>query len=626
MCTTLGFAIEDQDARAAYGAYEAGCHFGDALGCVGQGRLLLGEHGIAPDYPRAQQLFVRACNGQLALGCAMAGLLFLEGEGGVPQDLKQAERYLSAGCTADIAAGCGPLGVLYAQREDYKRALPLLQRGCEAEFSVSCAVLGDMYYSGAGVRQDRTVALRLLEQACKDEHLPACTQLGVGLRTGAPGVPANPGRSTKMLEYACNKGNSFACSQFGWSLVHGIGAHIDRRRGMKLLRQGCKDDETGCAMLSAVLLSSDSDHNERLEGLRIAEENCSKENPISCFALTLALRFRSLDASHSLEATVQKIRSSCTPELSLCRSSEALLNLMGRGTPKNLSQAVRLFDQACQEGERMACWEFALLTSAGRGVPRNRVAAVTLLSKQCDAQHWDSCLLLADHIEVGAGVPKDLARARAIYRRACENGEQEACIEETPKGPPIAKLEKQCRGDNTKGCRRLADNLAQGGQKHALDRARRLYEQGCEAADHAACARLANLHLQGIGVPKNVEQARKLLDQTCYDEGGGACFLLGQMHWRGEGVPQDATKARKLVDIGCGYLVPNACTMVKKMEREAPPPMQEAPSGAVASRQSLDWEIETYAQSTLEQVGQGPMTRAGFDMLEKHRIASNTLR
>ena len=89
----------------------------------------------------------------------------------------------------------------------------------------------------------------------------------------------------------------------------------------------------------------------------------------------------------------------------------------------NNSQAVRLWEVACQCGSAHACTNLGVMFSDGLGVEPDAAHAVTLYSQGCDGDHAGGCTYLGFMYRNCLGVDPDPARAVALYRQGCDGGD-----------------------------------------------------------------------------------------------------------------------------------------------------------------------------------------------------------
>lgn len=63
----------------------------------------------------------------------------------------------------------------------------------------------------------------------------------------------------------------------------------------------------------------------------------------------------------------------------------------------------------------------------GRGVPRAPSQAVSLYQRACEGGDMLGCENLGVMYQNGGGVPQDEVRARALFQQACAGGQPSAC-------------------------------------------------------------------------------------------------------------------------------------------------------------------------------------------------------
>jgi hypothetical protein len=90
-------------------------------------------------------------------------------------------------------------------------------------------------------------------------------------------------------------------------------------------------------------------------------------------------------------------------------------------------QTERLYQEACDSGDLLACNVFGVMLEIGDGVPQDVARAVELYQRACEGGELIGCTNLGVMYETGLAVAQDLALARGLYRTACEGGEQLGC-------------------------------------------------------------------------------------------------------------------------------------------------------------------------------------------------------
>ena len=141
--------------------------------CKGQdcAKLALGVMGGDP--ANAAALFIKGCDGDDGISCAMAGVAFKEGKG-VALDVKKGVSLYEKSCTLGYAKGC------------YNFALALA--------------------NGDGVPADEARAVPILEKACTGKAWKACGSVGDYLVNKGQSAKAKP-----LLELGCDNGDSLSC-------------------------------------------------------------------------------------------------------------------------------------------------------------------------------------------------------------------------------------------------------------------------------------------------------------------------------------------------------------------------------------------------------------------------------
>src|SRR4029078_10109788 len=87
-------------------------------------------------------------------------------------------------------------------------------------------------------------------------------------------------------------------------------------------------------------------------------------------------------------------------------------------------QALRIFREGCDAGERFACRELGFHVMEGDGVPKDLAKGCALLDRACRMDDPYACSHVGLRLEMGQGAPRDLERAKALFRMACARGIQ----------------------------------------------------------------------------------------------------------------------------------------------------------------------------------------------------------
>jgi TPR repeat protein len=109
-----------------------------------------------------------------------------------------------------------------------------------------------------------------------------------------------------------------------------------------------------------------------------------------------------------------------------------LMYFKGEGMPKDVKRAQVFFKRACDAGGAGGCLNLGLLYFRGEDVPKDLKRAAVLFKRSCDAGGGHGCNNLGLLYHDGEGMPKDLSRAADLYKRACEGGDSAGCTNQCP--------------------------------------------------------------------------------------------------------------------------------------------------------------------------------------------------
>jgi localization factor PodJL len=96
------------------------------------------------------------------------------------------------------------------------------------------------------------------------------------------------------------------------------------------------------------------------------------------------------------------------------------------GDLSNVPPALAKVKQAALTGDGTAVWELAMREADGRGMPRDLATATKLFEKLATAGYAPAQYKLGAHYEKGSGVTRDLEKAKLWYGRAAEQGHARA--------------------------------------------------------------------------------------------------------------------------------------------------------------------------------------------------------
>jgi len=195
-CTQLGLLYEkgehvERDEARAFELYDKGCRAGDLGGCFGTAQTLRlhdkpdrnravdltrtacleeSQSCHALDFTRSYAELEEACNNGDDSACFSQGVLLDVGKG-VEHDASKAVQLFLAACHGGEAHGCAALGV------------NIFRTDCEhTGGKAGCAELGVMFATGEGVIADPAKAAALFKQACDAGDDLGCRGLEISKR------------------------------------------------------------------------------------------------------------------------------------------------------------------------------------------------------------------------------------------------------------------------------------------------------------------------------------------------------------------------------------------------------------------------------------------------------------
>lgn len=85
----------------------------------------------------------------------------------------------------------------------------------------------------------------------------------------------------------------------------------------------------------------------------------------------------------------------------------------------------------------------------------------------------------------------------------------------------------------------------------------------CHKGKLEACVSLAELYLNGGGIPGDPQRAAQLYEQACSGQNGKACTNLGLLYYQGIGVFKDLPRAKDFFQRGCRFHDKLGCTLAE---------------------------------------------------------------
>jgi len=203
-CSYLGSMYEKgkgvtKDYSKAVTLYSKSCDANTAGGCNGLGVMYGSGKGVAKDESKAAPLYTKACDAGSADGCNNLGVMYETGRGvgmnsheedcehflsnscHYGQDYPKAVELFSKACDAGISDGCSNLGDMYLNgngvTEDFPQALMLYSKACDAGSAEGCSSIGLVYLKGYGVQKNKGKAREFYSKGCDMGNQWGCDEL-----------------------------------------------------------------------------------------------------------------------------------------------------------------------------------------------------------------------------------------------------------------------------------------------------------------------------------------------------------------------------------------------------------------------------------------------------------------
>lgn len=293
------------------------------------GNAYMGGKNIAKDSVEALKWYTKAAEKGNATAMYVLGFLYDNGKA-VPKDSALALKWYTRGAEAGDANAQNNLGIKYRKgrwvTRDYKKAMRWFKQSAEAGNAYGMLNVGQMYQYAKGVKRDNAIALKwYLKAAEKSQLKVGCYHLGYFYEYGKGGLTIDIATALSFYNKPANKEEKAACMyRVGNIYEYGKGTvKADINEAMKYYQAAADGGNcTGMYFLGHAYELAQKNDEANL-WYKKAFELCGKEI------------VRSLDDT----------------ELMICM---ALMYENGRGTEKNMAQAIALYTQAAELGNEDA--------------------------------------------------------------------------------------------------------------------------------------------------------------------------------------------------------------------------------------------------------------------------------
>ncbi len=440
-CVRLGAALTDgpaarRDEPRALRAFERACGGGDFDGCARLGRALYNGSGTRRDPTRARGHFQAACDGGSSLGCAGLGHLMMFGHGGAPRDAKGAVALFQRSCDAGEPRGCASLAVATLNgtgvEQDRDRAFSLFSDVCAKKVGRGCLGKALMLFNGLGAERDEATAVALLREACDGDTQDACAELGQAHLLGR-GVPQDLPRAVQLLERACTEAPPSGCAVLAELVLTGQAGTPDPKRALALLERACEHEQPeGCSALGMVLLTGAAGiPADPTRGERLVRKACEDQaSPVACGQLATLEAQGVEPVRQDLPSALRRARGACDQGYPPACTLSGMLLLEPSRSAADAAEAAKLLELGCRSGDGNGCALLGAQLIEGRGQDRDPKRGLELLRDACEKlSSVQGCAMLARaRVLAGLGSPEERKQAAELAGALCLQGEASSCI------------------------------------------------------------------------------------------------------------------------------------------------------------------------------------------------------
>jgi len=543
------------DATKIRSYLNAACEHGNVVGCVTLGMSFIeGTYG-AQDASTGLALFEKACIAGFAPACAA-----------ILNITSIALPLLENGCTRNSLPHCWLLGGLRgfsadAQVKDVVKAEKALSKACTGGEVVACVDWGRLRLSENGTVRNEAEGRALLERACRAGFAVACREwLGlVAIVSTTP--PAQRPAFLDAASITCRLGDTSSCGALGAAyLVWDVG---ETATMATLLENACyRGDTTACSNLSVALMTGQRIPRDPGRGAQFARRACDEGNPLGCGN---AFIFEGQRAPEDVdwEGMVRDAQRAC--ESASEPQCQTLAGLVVFGRVQPTPELIKRFVEQCAGGEAGVCAGLSVMHVEGKGVPKNSVIAVQLADKACGLGDGAACRNLGVWYREGRDTPKDAEKALNYFTQSCALSNPYGCTDlgrlcwDKPGGCTLHGqafktsdlLDAVCTAGFASACEALGDGLAK--EKAPNAKSEDAYRRGCNARDGAtSCRKLGQWLLAAKRTPEAADAIERALVSGDADAVASAWELFAQ----GWLAPR---KIAETLSVGCNKGNLNAC-------------------------------------------------------------------
>ena len=219
-------------------------------------------------------------------------------------------------CLNDEANSCHKVGDFYAQKKQFKTAIPYFAQACDLNHYESCNTLSTIYQNALGVDQDLIKSAELLHKSCDGGSYRGCAVLGLIYLEGN-GVAKDEFLAKKYFDQACNEKEKRGC--FGYGQYY-----------------------------------QNKEKPDNIKAYRYHKLSCDAGEKVGCFFVKM-YKMQKVNADLSLEKNNDHVETLCEQGLSTaCRSIAESIEL-SEEKEKNKAKIKSYYQKACRFGDKESC-------------------------------------------------------------------------------------------------------------------------------------------------------------------------------------------------------------------------------------------------------------------------------
>jgi hypothetical protein len=344
--------------------------------------------------------------------------------------------------------------------------------------------------------------------ACEKNEGEPCGNLGAVYATGM-GVEKSEAKAFGFYEIACRFGQPLRCLRAGTFVVNGVGTPASMEKAAELFLKGCRLFES-VSCVNYYLLA---------HGRRITMDGMDRPLPKDLKAPKTN--------GEAMQSVATTLTLACDKGVAFACGNLGGLYEVGDALARDLSLALKRFEQACDLGEADRCDRAGRYHANGIAGPADRQRAAKYFERYCELTNKIGCALSR---KAKSGLPLDLKlpTAQALLAQkvdpalAVKTMAPSAAFGENPiplNGVPAEILDfvKACNSGDARACGNAGSTLLDesGKPKSQPELARALFEKACYLGRPQRCLELAKFYGNGWGGERSSEREKLALKRAC---------------------------------------------------------------------------------------------------------------